>query len=124
MNDEQYSTTEYIETTAGEKVEQFERMAPRKIEENRSEPWLADAEIDELQSRWNSVQIEFIDEPRASVEQAEALVAETTEKIVRMLSERKASVDQDWRSNNDITTEDLRMALQRYRTFFNRLITM
>lgn len=122
MNEEQYHSTEFAETAGGENPQQYGQMGAQRMEEGRFEPALGDTVIDELQSRWNSVQIEFVDGPRTSVEQAQALVAETVEKIAQMLSEKRASLDGTWANREDISTEDLRTALQRYRSFFNRLL--
>ena len=81
-------------------------------------------EIDELRSRWNAVQIEFVDEPRASVERADALVAEIMKRIAQMFAEKRAVLDEQWVNHEDVSTEDLRVALQRYRSFFNRLLSL
>lgn len=124
MSDEQMGTGDYVGTAERDNREQLEQTAPRKIEQDRLELCLDGAVIDELQSRWNSIQIEFVDQPRTSVEQAEALVAETTEKVARMLSEKRASLDGSWVNHENISTEDLRIALQGYRSFFNRLLSL
>jgi hypothetical protein len=85
---------------------------------------LRDEEIDQLRTRWNAIQIEFVDEPRASVEQADALVAEVMKRIAQMFAEKRATLDEQWANHDDVSTEDLRVALQRYRSFFHRLLTL
>jgi len=124
MNDEQMSTAENVESVEEEKIVWTEPVTPRETIESWSESLLGGDEIDDLQSRWNSIQVEFVDEPHTSVEQADALVAETMEMIARMLSEKQATLKELWVDHEDISTEDLRIALQRYRSFFNRLLIL
>ena len=124
MNDEQMSTAENVESVEEEKIVWTEPVTPRETIESWSESLLGGNEIDDLQSRWNSIQVEFVDEPHTSVEQADALVAETMEMIARMLSEKQATLKELWVDHEDISTEDLRIALQRYRSFFNRLLIL
>lgn len=124
MSYEQRDIPEYVGTAEEEKTAPVEQTAPRKTEEARSEQWLGSAEIDQLQSRWSSIQQEFVDEPRTSVEQAKALVAETADKVTRMVTERQSSLDASLDGHEESSTEDLRIALQQYRTFFNRLLTL
>ena len=124
MSDEQGSTQEFVGTAERENRTQLEQTAPRKTEENLPKQWLGRAEIDELQSRWNLIQKEFVDEPRTSVEKAKTLLAETADKVVRMLSEQQLSLNESMDVHKDLSTEDLRIALQRYRSFFNRLLAI
>jgi hypothetical protein len=86
--------------------------------------WLKDDECDELQSRWDAIQIEFVDDPRASVERADALVADTFERIQQEFSNRRKSLNEQWGARQDISTEDLRITLQHYRAFINRLLAL
>ena len=92
--------------------------------ESKPLPWLKAEEIDELQSRWNSIQVEFVDEPLASVEQATGLVAEALGQIEQAFSNQRAWLDEQWMDHKDISTEDLRIALQGYRSFLNRLLAL
>ncbi|MBI5950426.1 MAG: hypothetical protein HY865_02100 [Chloroflexi bacterium] len=77
---------------------------------------------EDLRARWNEVQGGFVDEPRSAVQQADALVSEVVEKITRMFASEHGSLESQWKQGNDVTTEDLRRALQHYRSFFNRLV--
>jgi len=124
MSEEQVSTAELVDAAEEENLDRTQRATSNEVPESWQEVLLSGEEIDELQSRWNSIQIEFVDEPRNSVEQADALVAEAMEKITRMFSEKRATLDEQWVNHEDISTEDLRIALKRYRSFFNRLITL
>jgi hypothetical protein len=71
---------------------------------------------------WNGIQGKFIDEPRAAVQQADALVSEVVEQITEMFASEHRTLEAQWNQGNDVSTEDLRQALRRYRSFFNRLV--
>ncbi|HET8652539.1 MAG TPA: hypothetical protein VFM13_08205 [Gaiellaceae bacterium] len=82
----------------------------------------APVEREELERRWNEVQARFVDEPRGSVEEANALVDELMKRLVSSFSEQRAQLEAQWDSGDEVTTEDLRVALRRYRSFFGRLL--
>ncbi len=63
-----------------------------------------------------------MDEPRSAVQQADALVSEVIEQITQMFAKEHSSLESQWTQGNDVSTEDLRKALQYYRAFFNRLV--
>jgi len=63
-----------------------------------------------------------VDEPRSAVQQADGLVSEVVEQITQMFASEHSSLEDQWKQGNDVSTEDLRKALQRYRAFFNRLV--
>ncbi|MDD2921162.1 MAG: hypothetical protein PHQ36_02655 [Anaerolineales bacterium] len=79
-------------------------------------------ESEHLRARWNEIQGKFVDEPRAAVQQADVLVSEVMEKLAKMFADEHSSLEGQWKKGKDVTTEDLRKALQRYRSFFNRLV--
>jgi len=79
-------------------------------------------ESEHLRTRWNEIQGKFVDEPRSAVQQADTLVSEVIEKITQMFANEHSSLEGQWNQGNDVSTEDLRQALQRYRSFFNRLV--
>jgi len=84
---------------------------------------LLDPEVsDHFRTRWNEIQGQFVDEPRTAVQQADALVSEVSEQINQMFVKEHTSLESQWKQGNDVSTEDLRKALQRYRSFFNRLV--
>jgi hypothetical protein len=72
--------------------------------------------------RWESVQGLFVDDPRAAVEEADGLVAEVIRQLAETFSSERESLESQWSSGGDVSTEDLRLALQRYRAFFQRLL--
>jgi hypothetical protein len=79
-------------------------------------------ESEHFRTRWNEIQSKFVDEPRSAVQQADALVSEVVGQITQMLANEHSSLGSQWNQRDDVTTEDLRKALQRYRSFFNRLV--
>jgi hypothetical protein len=81
-------------------------------------------EVQDLRDRWIAIQSAFIDEPRRSVAEADRLVGDVTDRIVRSFEDERARLEEVWESGADITTEDLRVTLQRYRAFFDRLLTI
>ena len=79
-------------------------------------------ESDHFRTRWNEIQGKFVDEPRAAVQLADGLVSEVVEKITQMFAHEHSSLENQWKKGDDVSTEDLRKALQHYRSFFNRLV--
>lgn len=84
-------------------------------------PLLADA--DGFQARWEEIQVRFVDEPRGAVEDADALVATVMKRLAEGFAQERERLEAQWGRGEDISTEDLRVALQRYRSFFQRLLS-
>src|SRR5919206_1354394 len=84
-------------------------------------PLVADA--DGFQSRWEDIQVRFVDEPRRAVEDADALVATVMQRLAEGFAQERERLEAQWGRGEDISTEDLRVALQRYRSFFRRLLS-
>ena len=78
----------------------------------------------ELRERWTDVQTAFVDEPRTAVEQADALVADVMKRLATGFADERKSLEGQWTRGDDVSTEDLRLALQRYRSFFDRLLSV
>jgi hypothetical protein len=87
-----------------------------------STPLLSDLELTDLSSRWSDIQAGFVDEPRRSVEQADQLVAAAIQRLAEGFARERSSLETQWESGSNVSTEDLRVALQRYRSFFGRLL--
>jgi hypothetical protein len=85
-------------------------------------PLFSNADIGDLRTRWGNVQAEFVDEPRRSVEAADQLVATVMQRLAEGFANERASLEKQWDSGENASTEDLRIALQRYRAFFDRLL--
>ena len=82
------------------------------------------AERDALWQRWMEIQSTFVDQPQRSVEQANALVADLTERLVDTFRSQQARLEAQWGEGGEVSTEELRMLLQRYRSFFSRLLEL
>jgi hypothetical protein len=83
---------------------------------------LTQQESEHFRMRWNEIQGKFVDEPRSAVQQADTLVSEVIGQITQMFAKEHSLLEGQWNQGNDVSTEDLRKALQRYRSFFNRLV--
>jgi hypothetical protein len=79
---------------------------------------------DEWMGRWNDIQIRFVDEPRESIANADALVDEVMKQLAAAFAEERARIEGEWSAGSEPSTEELRVALQRYRSFFNRLLAV
>jgi alpha-ketoglutarate-dependent taurine dioxygenase len=83
---------------------------------------LPDAETERFTVRWQEIQASFVDEPRTSVEQADALVADLMQRLAAGFSDERQRLEAQWDRGDDVSTENLRVALTRYRSFFDRLL--
>ena len=81
-------------------------------------------ELEQLRGRWKEVQTGFVDEPRKAVEQADALVASAMKRLAEVFAEERSKLEKQWDRGDSVSTEDLRVALQRYRSFFDRLLSV
>ena len=90
----------------------------------RDTPLLAGDAVNELRKRWTDIQAGFVDEPRRAVEQADALVAEAIKRLAETFANERNQLEGQWDRGGDVSTEDLRQALQRYRSFFSRLLSV
>ena len=96
--------------------------APNSTNARVSTSLLNREESEQFRTRWNEIQGKFVDEPRSAVEQADGLVFEVIELITEMFNNEHRSLEAQWNKGDDVSTEDLRIALQRYRSFFNSLV--
>jgi hypothetical protein len=83
---------------------------------------LPDAE--KFRERWHEIQASFVDEPKSSVEKADQLVASVIQQLTKVFADERAKMENDWHRGGDVSTEDLRQALCRYRSFFDRLLSV
>src|SRR5438876_7540017 len=81
-------------------------------------------EANDFRTRWTDIQTGFVDEPRRAVEQADALVAEVIKRLANSFAEERSKLEGQWGRGDDVSTEDLRVALRRYRSFFDRLLSV
>ena len=92
--------------------------------EQESGPLFSGNEANELRTQWDAVQVGFVDEPRRAVEQADKLVAGTMKRLAEIFADERGKLEGQWEQGQNVSTEDLRLALRRYRSFFNRLLSV
>jgi hypothetical protein len=86
-------------------------------------PLLESGDAQDLRQRWEGLQAGFVDEPRQMVEQADELVGELMQQLSAGFADKRSELEAHWEKGEDVSTEDLRVALTRYRSFFNRLLS-
>lgn len=87
-------------------------------------PLLPANDIVDLHTRWTDVQAGFVDAPRESVEKADALVADVMKRLAETFTTERSKLEAQWSRGDNVSTEDLRMALRHYRSFFDRLLSL
>jgi hypothetical protein len=83
---------------------------------------LAPDELESMVNRWRDIQANFVDEPRQAVKDADTLVADLMQRLTEMFTSERERLEARWSSGDSVSTEDLRQGLQRYRSFFERLL--
>lgn len=81
-------------------------------------------ELENLRTRWKEIQTAFVDQPRKAVEQADGLVASAMKRLAEVFADERSGLEKQWDQGDNVSTEDLRIAFQRYRTFFDRLLSV
>ena len=100
------------------------RQATMHRDDRTSEPTplFGTDEADGFRHRWESVQADFVDDPRHAVEDADKLVSDAIQRLSKVFAEERTNLEQQWKRGDDVSTEDLRLALTKYRSFFERLL--
>ena len=88
----------------------------------RLEPLFDPGREQELRDRWRTLQAQFVDDPRDTVSDADSLVAELLRDLAQSFDGARSKLEEQWSSGEDVSTEELRVTLQRYRSFFERLL--
>lgn len=101
-----------------------EREVEQGSQGNDPSPLFPENELEGLRTRWKEIQTGFVDEPRKAVEQADGLVASAMKRLAEVFAEERSGLEKQWDRGDSVSTEDLRVALQRYRTFFDRLLSV
>jgi hypothetical protein len=87
-------------------------------------PLFSEPETVDFRSQWSKLQTGFVDEPRRTVEDADKLVAAVMQRLAEGFANERSGLEKQWDRGDDVSTEDLRVALQRYRSFFDRLLKL
>jgi hypothetical protein len=126
LADQRISTDDMAKTQPTEIRREEQRREEQHQLENRNEQssLLPEHVGSEFRSEWDRIQVSFVDEPRKAVEQADSLVAQVMQHVARTFSDERKNLEGQWSRGDNVSTEDLRIALQRYRTFFSRLLAV
>lgn len=81
-------------------------------------------ESEGFRTRWHDIQSRFVDEPRHAVEEADQLVAAVISRLAEVFAGERDVLEREWSKGQDVSTEDLRQGLRRYRSFFDRLLSV
>jgi len=81
-------------------------------------------EAQDFRSKWERIQTGFVDEPRKAVQEADALVASSIKRLAEIFAQERSKLEHEWDRGDNVSTEDLRIAMQRYRSFFGRLLSV
>jgi hypothetical protein len=92
--------------------------------ESSTEALFAEDELSRLRSRWDDVQAGFVDDPRECVQKADGLVSDVVDQLTAGFSEARSQLESQWARGEEASTEDLRLALKRYREFFERMLAI
>jgi len=109
---------------AGQVDAQRQPDALVKGQQLETPPLFSESELGEFRSRWSHVQTGFVDEPRRTVEDADKLVASVMQRLAEGFANERSGLEKQWDQGDHASTEDLRVALQRYRSFFDRLLKL
>jgi hypothetical protein len=93
-------------------------------EEDDGVPFWGNGQVDDLRSQWTDIQTGFVDDPRKAVQQADQLLETTLHSLTDNFNNRRSALQRDWERNKDLSTEDLRVAMKRYRSFLEGLLTL
>ena len=119
LRDEQISEGQIVE-----EPRQENRGPVRSTNEEDFVPLFEENEAEQFRTKWLEIQSRFVDDPSFAVKDADDLVADAIKNITRNFSDKRLSLENQWKSGDKVSTEDLRVALKRYRSFFNRLLSL
>lgn len=125
--DQQLTTADLANAANGNEFEERGTAGVARaseISEEHNEPLLPTDFSNDMRTRWEGIQTDFVDDPRVSVQHADELVASAIQKLAQSFADERAKLEQQWSKGTDVNTEDLRQALRRYRAFFHRLLAV
>lgn len=126
--DEQTYDDQHLEESVDERdrtnAAEARADATRANETEERTALFAQDETKNLRSQWDSIQVGFVDEPRQAVERADSLVAGAMKRLAEMFAEERSRLEAQWDRGDSVSTEELRQALRRYRSFFGRLLSV
>jgi len=125
---EEMKSQSVLDNTDPERIDSMETNAPQtQLQSQRGEvpsQLFPPNELQELRSRWDDIQTAFVDEPRRAVEQADSMVASAMQRLAEVFANERSGLEKQWDRGDNVSTEDLRVAFTRYRSFFERLLSV
>jgi len=112
------------EPSVEKQPEEMNRESSSSEMTDKSVPLLNEDDAEDFRSRWQEIQTEFVNDPHDSVEKADDLVEKVMNSITETFAQERSSLEDQWNQGAEASTEDLRLAIKRYRSFFNRLLTL
>jgi pyridoxal/pyridoxine/pyridoxamine kinase len=113
-----------VENTGQRNIVPFTTEGSQGTGDTFGATFLEKDEIGRFREQWSEIQSRFVDEPRQSVEDADSLVDAVVKRAAEMFSDRRRMLEARWREGDSVSTEDLRVALQKYRAFFSRMLSI
>ena len=111
-------------TSTRELAKDLERKPSGKADHPANAALFPENESRDFHKRWTDIQTAFVDEPRQAVERADEVVAEVIKRLADSFARERSQLEGQWGRGDNVSTEDLRVALQRYRAFFDRLLNI
>jgi hypothetical protein len=111
-------------TSTREIAKTLESASASQTDDRSTNALFPENESRNFQKRWTDIQTAFVDEPRRAVEQADELVAEVIKRLADSFAQERSKLEGQWGRGDKVSTEDLRVILQRYRAFFDRLLNI
>jgi len=120
------------QVNTGEEQMRNEQISEKRNDQNKRHiqedekfaPLFEGDEAEQFRAQWLDIQSRFVDDPSVSVKDADELVASIIKNITRNFADKRMALETQWKSGDDVSTEDLRMTMKRYRSFFDRLLTL
>jgi hypothetical protein len=121
--EERLTTADFV-SVGKQRDREGEPAETRQPDNDAAGPLFPAEIVQDLRNRWTSIQTGFVDEPRTAVQQADELVAAAMTRLAEGFAEQRSALERQWDGGDDVSTEDLRLALRKYRTFFERLLAI
>jgi hypothetical protein len=99
-------------------------LTTAELAASKPTPLFSELEVGAFRSSWKHIETGFVARPRRTVEDADKLVASVMQRLAAAFADERSGLDKQWDRGDNVSTEDLRVALQRYRSFFDRLLRL
>ncbi len=117
-SEERFSTADFV---AGSEIQKVDKSSQ---ETDQVAPLFPEHAVQDFKRRWSEIQGAFVDQPREALQHADELVAMILKRLAEGFAEQRGNLEKQWSRGGDVSTEDLRIALRKYRAFFERLLAI